>query len=123
MPSEARHLGLPMREHRYFVYIMTNCSRHPLYTGVTRSVDRRTAQHKSGFDGPTSYTARYQIDRLVYFEEFQHVRDAICREKQIKSWGRAKKIALVESVNPKWDDLSGDWQQTTQYQDPSLRSG
>jgi len=59
------------------VYIMTNCSRHPLYTGVTRSVDRRSAQHKSGFDEATSYTARYQIDRLVYFEKFQYVRDAI----------------------------------------------
>ncbi len=114
-----------MREHLYFVYIMTNCSRHPLYTGVTRSVDRRTAQHKSGFDGTTSYTARYQLDRLVYFETFQNVRDAIRREKQIKSWGRAKKIALIESVNPKWDDLSGDWQKSfsLENQDPSLRSG
>ncbi len=109
-----------MREHRYFVYIMTNCSRHPLYTGVTRSVDRRTWEHKSGFDGPTSYTARYQIDRLVYFEEFRYVRDAIRREKQIM-----KKIALIESVNPKWDDLSEDWQKSfsMENQDPSLRSG
>ena len=114
-----------MREHRYFVYIMTNCSRHPLYTGITRSVDRRSAQHKSGLDGPASYAARYQIDRLVYFEKFQYVRDAIRREKQIKSWGRAKKIALIESVNPKWDDLSGQWQEalSMQNQDPSLRSG
>jgi putative endonuclease len=114
-----------MREHRYFVYIMTNCSRHPLYTGVTRSVDRRSWEHKSGFQGPTSYTARYQIDRLVYFERFQNVRDAIHREKQIKSWSRAKKIALIESVNPKWDDLSGDWNKafSTENQDPSLRSG
>ena len=69
-----------MREHRYFVYIMTNCSRHPLYTGVTNSVDQRSAQHKSGFDGSTSYTARYQIDRLVYFEKFRYVLDAIRRE-------------------------------------------
>ena len=74
-----------MREHHYFVYIMTNCSRHPLYTGVTRSVGRRSAQRKAGFDGPTSYTARYQIDRLVYFERFQYVRDAIRREKR-GSW-------------------------------------
>ena len=114
-----------MREHRYFVYIMTNCSRHPLYTGVTRSVDRRSSQHKSGFDGSTSYTARYQIDRLVYFEKFQYVRDAIRREKQIKSWGREKKIVLIESVNPKWDDLSGAWRVSVpqEHQDPSLRSG
>jgi len=119
---------LVLREHCYFVYIMTNCSRHPLYTGVTRSVDRRSWQHKLGFDGPTSYTARYQIDRLVYFEKFQNVRDAIRREKQIKSWGRMKKIALIEAVNPKWDDLSGEWQEqfpsrTIQNRDPSLRSG
>jgi putative endonuclease len=117
-----------MREHRYFVYIMTNCSRHPLYTSVTWSVDRRTAQHKSGFDGPTSYTARYQIGRLVYFETFQFVRDAIRRENQIKSWSRAKKIALIESVNPRWEDLSQDWGKPlgmagVQNQDPSLRSG
>ena len=92
------------------MFIMTNCSRHPLYTGVTRSVDRRNREHKLAFDSPTSYTARYQIDRLVYFEKFQHVRDAIHREKQIKSWSRAKKIALIESVNPKWDDLGGEWQ-------------
>ena len=114
-----------MREHRYFVHIMTNCSRHPLYTGVTRSVDRCSAQHKSGFDGPTGYTSRYQSDRLVYFEKFQNVRAAIHREKQIKTWGRMKKIALIESVNPKWDDLSGDWRKSflAENQDPSLRSG
>src|SRR5919204_2934198 len=115
---------LRMREHRYFVYIMTNCSRHPLYTGVTNSVDRRDTQHKSGFGGPYSYTARYQIDRLVYFEKFQYVRDAIRREKQIKGWGRVKKIALIEAVNPKWDDLGGEWRKSflMQNQDASLRS-
>jgi len=106
---------------------MTNCSRHPLYTGVTRSVDQRTAQHRSAFNGFTSYTARYQIDRLAYFEKFQYVRDAIRREKQIKSWGRVKKIALIEKLNPKWDDLSGDWRvpfwPKQQNQDPSLCSG
>ncbi len=114
-----------MRERHYYVYIMTNCSRHPLYTGVTRSVGRRSTEHKSHADGESSYSARYQIDRVVYFEEFHSIVEAIGREKQIKTWGRAKKIALIERVNPRWDDLSREWGKpfTVKHQDPSLGSG
>ena len=93
-----------MREERkYFVYIMSNPSR-TLYTGLTNSLRRRVRQHKEKLiDG---FTAKYNITRLVYFESHEDVHRAIEREKQIKAWTRAKRVALIESKNPKWDDLS-----------------
>jgi putative endonuclease len=95
-------------ERRYFVYIMTNPSR-TLYTGVTNNIRRRVRQHKEKLvDG---FAARYNITRLVYYESFVDVRNAIEREKQIKAWTRAKRVALIESVNQKWDDLSREWDQ------------
>ena len=98
-----------MRERCYYVYIITNCSRHPLYTGVTNSLGNRHVQHDNPEPWEDSYTARYQLDRLAYFERFQYVKNAIAREKQVKRWSRVKKIALIESINPKWDDLSRPW--------------
>src|SRR5205085_1582922 len=98
-----------MHESCYYVYIVTNCSRHPLYTGVTNSIGNRHVQHDNPEPWEDSYTARYQLDRLVYFERFKYVNNAIDREKQIKRWSRIKKIALIESINPKWDDLSRTW--------------
>jgi len=86
-----------------FVYIVTNKSM-TLYTGMTNSLEQRTFQHKS--DTNKGFTSRYNISKLVYFEEFTDVRDAIAREKQVKGWLRRKKIALVNSMNPKWKDLS-----------------
>ena len=97
-----------MKEHTYYVYILTNATRRPLYTGVTNSVVSRTDQHKQKIV-ENSYTARYNLSRLVYFEQYQYVRDAIRREKQLKNWSRKKKIALIEAMNPKWDDLSREW--------------
>jgi putative endonuclease len=95
-------------ERRYFVYIMTNPSR-TLYTGITNSLRRRVREHKEKrADG---FTKKYNITRLAYFESFVDVRNAIEREKKIKAWTRAKRIALVESSNPKWDDLSREWDQ------------
>ena len=89
----------------YYVYIMTNHS-GTLYVGVTNDLQRRLAEHKSAlFEG---FTKRYAITRLVWFEETSDVRAAIAREKQIKGWRRAKKVALVESMNPGWRDLSVD---------------
>ncbi len=88
-----------------FVYIMSNYSR-TLYTGVTSDLRNRVGEHKDGSKG--GFTSRYNIDRLVYYEEFQDIRDAIAREKQIKGWVRAKKIALIEAFNPEWKDLSSD---------------
>ena len=95
-------------EKRYFVYIMTNPSR-TLYTGVTNSLRRRVREHKLKLT--PGFAAKYNITRLVYFESVEDIRNAIEREKEIKSWTRAKRIALVESTNPKWDDLSREWDQ------------
>ena len=90
----------------YYVYIMTNRSK-TFYTGVTNDLIRRVAEHKQ--KALPGFTQRYNIDRLAFFEETGDARDAIAREKQIKGWSRAKKIALIESINPEWKDLSEDW--------------
>ncbi len=90
----------------YYVYIMTNHS-GTLYTGVTNNLERRVYQHKQKvFEG---FTKKYNIDRLVYFEHTHDVRVAILREKEIKGWLRQKKIKLIETMNPEWNDLSKDW--------------
>jgi putative endonuclease len=91
---------------RYFVYIMTNRS-GTLYTGVTNNLTRRILEHKRNL--LPGFTSKYNLNRLAYFEEFGDVRAAIAREKQIKGWLRRKKIALVESKNPGWKDLSEGW--------------
>lgn len=98
-----------MRNHRYFAYMLTNCSRHPIYTGVTRAMQRRHNEHKNPVEEEDSYTSRYNLYRLVFAEQYKYINNAIRREKQIKRWSRKKKIALIESVNPKWDDLSREW--------------
>ena len=87
-----------------YVYIMTNRTNRVLYTGVTSDLPGRMAQHQEGTPG--SFTKRYKVRKLVYFEQFSDIRDAIAREKQIKAGSPAKKLALVESINPEWDDLS-----------------
>jgi putative endonuclease len=86
----------------YFVYMLTSLS-GTLYVGITNNVQRRSAQHSIGKSG--SFTERYRVDRLVYFETHSDVRKAIAREKQIKGWRREKKIALIKSMNPAWKDL------------------
>ncbi|HEU5013194.1 MAG TPA: GIY-YIG nuclease family protein [Roseiflexaceae bacterium] len=90
----------------YYVYIMANRSR-TLYTGVTNNLERRVYEHKHKFI--PGFTTRYNINALVFFEETPDVIAAISREKQIKGWIRAKKIALVEQFNPEWRDLSAEW--------------
>ena len=93
----------------YHVYIMSNASRM-LYTGVTSDLETRVFQHKAKLtDG---FTKRYNVHRLIYFEGFGDIRNAIAREKQIKGWLRAKKVALIESVNPEWKDLAPQWIRT-----------
>ncbi len=96
----------PPREHNYYVYIMTNRSK-TLYTGVTNNLLRRVWEHKQG-EG-SGFCTKYKLDRLVYFERFQYVGNAITREKQIKGWLRIKKITLIVAKNPAWRDLSADW--------------
>jgi len=88
----------------YFVYIMTNKEQTTLYTGVTNSLVRRVTQHRKG-ETP-GFTQRYNINRLMCYETFNDIRDAIAREKQIKGWSRDKKEALINQSNPQWDDLA-----------------
>ena len=95
-----------MTRNRYYVYIMTNDS-DTLYIGVTNDIVRRVYEHKHKL--VEGFTSKYNITQLVYYEETDDVHSAIQREKQIKGWLRKKKIALIRSVNPRWDDLSADW--------------
>ena len=89
----------------YYVYIMTNRKNSVLYTGVTNDLEVRVWQHKNNVN-PKSFTARYNINKLVYFEDYQSIVDAIHREKQIKVGSRKKKIDLINGMNPDWKDLS-----------------
>ena len=98
----------------YYAYLMTSESK-TLYTGVTDDLTRRVHEHKCKLH--PGFTAKYNIRRLVYFAESNDVQAALAREKQIKGWLRKKKVALIESVNPKRTDLSSDW-----YEDEILRS-
>jgi putative endonuclease len=94
------------REWHFWVYIMASKSRR-IYTGMTNDIQRRVAEHKAG--EVEGFTQRYKINRLVYFERFHYVGNAIEREKEIKGLDRAKRVALIESVNATWDDLSEEW--------------
>ncbi|MGA3006993.1 MAG: GIY-YIG nuclease family protein [Opitutaceae bacterium] len=98
---------MPPAHKSYWVYILTNKPHGTLYIGVTNSLDRRIWQHKTkALEG---FTKRYGLDRLVYFEEFRDVTNAIYREKELKGWLRHKKIDLIQKGNPFWRDLSEGW--------------
>jgi len=90
-----------------YVYIMTDKNNTTLYVGVTANLERRVKEHRCK-NNPKSFTARYNLDKLVYFESHQMIGDAIGREKQLKAGSRAKKIALIESINPEWLDLCNE---------------
>jgi putative endonuclease len=95
-----------MKEHEYFVYIMSSRS-GTLYIGITNGIYRRALEHERGeFEG---FASKYACKRLVYYEGFDDVYKAIGREKQLKGWTRAKKIALIQSKNPRWEDLAEKW--------------
>jgi putative endonuclease len=94
------------REKLYYVYIMASKNR-VLYVGVTGFLMARALQHKAGEIG--GFTKRYRINRLVYYEVFRYVDNAITRETEIKKWRRAKKVALIKAANPTWEDLAADW--------------
>jgi putative endonuclease len=103
----------------FYVYLMTNRSRVVLYTGITNSLVRCVWEHQNGeIEG---FTKKYKVSRLVCYENFDDARDAISREKEIKGSRRGKKNALVETLNPKWADLSPMLFQG--MRGPSLRSG
>ncbi len=93
-----------MRE--YYVYILTNKSR-TLYTGITNDLERRVCEHKNKL--VRGFTSKSNITKLVWFEEFVEVLQAIEAEKKIKGWRRAKKVELIETRNPEWMDLAEDW--------------
>jgi len=89
----------------YCVYILASKSR-ALYVGVTNDLARRLGEHHAGLGG---YTSRYGINRLVYYETTFDVTAAITREKELKTWRRAKKLTLINTANPRWQDLSEEW--------------
>ena len=101
----------------YAVYIMASLQR-VLYIGVTGKLETRVEEHKA-HTYPRSFTALYNVTRLVYVEWYDQIADAIAREKQIKGWRRSKKVALIRSINPEWADLS----RPPIPPGPSLRSG
>ena len=102
-------------EKRYYVYIMASRSL-TLYTGVTGDIYHRSLQHKEGeIEG---FTKKYHINRLVYYETFKYVNNALAREKQVKAWTRAKRLALIKTTNPAWQDLAEDWGEPTKLQIP-----
>jgi putative endonuclease len=90
-----------------YVYMMGSASRRALYTGITADLQKRIYEHKK--DLVDGFTRKYKCHRLVYFETFISIKDAIAREKEIKGWRREKKDKLVESKNPTWKDLAADW--------------
>jgi putative endonuclease len=92
-----------MRPRTYCVYLMSSLSR-TLYAGVTNDLVRRVREHREL--QPGSFTARYRVTRLVYFEEFRQINDAIAREKEIKSMSRRARVRMIEAMNPEWRDLS-----------------
>jgi putative endonuclease len=125
-PSFRKERGMS----NFYVYILASHSR-TLYIGVTNELERRVYEHKTKAE-PGSFTAKYNIDRLVYYEETTDAIVAIEREKQLKGWTRAKKIALIERMNPLWEDLSDCWydrrseestRQSRSVQDPSTSGG
>ncbi|MEZ2414811.1 GIY-YIG nuclease family protein [Muriicola sp. E247] len=93
--------------HQYYLYILSNKYNGTLYIGVTNNLERRMFEHKNKLI--EGFTKKYSLDRLVYFETFQYVNDAIQREKNMKKWKRQWKINAIEKENPNWEDLSSDW--------------
>lgn len=94
------------RNHNYYVYIMASIS-FVTYIGVTNDIIRRAEEHKDGV--VEGFSKRYQTKKLVHYEHFGDIRDAIRREKELKGWSRKKKVALIESENPRWKDLYDDF--------------
>lgn len=90
----------------YYTYILSNQRNSVFYTGITNNIVRRTYEHRQGF--AKGFTKKYKVKKLVYFEIYDDVGDAICREKLIKRWKRCLKINAIERMNPKWKDLYFD---------------
>jgi putative endonuclease len=97
---------MQQREYHFYVYILASRSR-TLYIGFTNNIRLRISQHRN--KNPGTHTAKYNIGRLVHYERFTYVLNAIAREKELKGWNRSKKAALIEQSNPTWEDLASDW--------------
>ena len=91
----------------YFVYIMANEAR-TTYIGMTNELERRVWEHRNGRSS-SSFSVQHGLEKLVYFEDFSDVHDALAREKQLKNWRRSKKVDLINAQNPRWDDLAAEW--------------
>jgi putative endonuclease len=96
-----------MKVHEYYIYILSNKANTVFYIGVTNDLQSRIAQHKQKVNN--GFAAQYKCDKLVYYEEFQWIQDAIAREKQLKAGSRQKKIDLIVGLNSSWSDLSDGW--------------
>jgi putative endonuclease len=104
--------------YEFWVYILTSRT-GTLYVGVTGDLGARVMQHK--LDSFESFTKKYKIHRLVYYESYQYVMTAIRREKQLKGWRREKKIKLIEQMNPRWQDLAENWGREMRFRGQSLK--
>ncbi|WP_333878361.1 GIY-YIG nuclease family protein [Flavobacterium sp.] len=93
---------------QYFTYVLASKKNGTLFIGVTNNIERRVEEHKNKLN-PNRFTAKYDVNLLVYYETFQYINDAIDREKQLKKWNRQWKINLIEEENKDWKDLSEDW--------------
>ncbi len=108
-----------VKEHQYFVYMVCSGS-GTLYIGMTNNVYRRALEHKRG--EVEGFASKYSCTRLVYYESFDDVHKAIGREKQLKGWAREKKIALIESKNPRWEDFAEKWGAQMAFADESIKN-
>ncbi len=96
-----------MKDHNYYVYVLTNFTKTVLYVGVTNDLVRRLSEHQQGM---SEFTAKYKCHYLVYWEHHQYINTAIEREKEIKGWRRSKKETLINDFNPQWKFLNGEIQ-------------
>jgi putative endonuclease len=94
-------------EHSYYVYILASRKNGTLYVGVMNDLARRVGEHKS--DLVAGFTKRYHVHRLVYYEKYEFIYDAMQREKRIKEWKRTWKVELIEGTNLEWKDLTEEW--------------
>jgi putative endonuclease len=94
-------------EKRFYVYLLTNWNNKVIYVGITNNLERRIYEHKNKM--AKGFTEKYNLKKLVYFEETPDVKAAIAREKEIKKWRREKKNQLVDKMNSEWKDLSLEW--------------
>lgn len=94
-------------DHQYYLYILSNKKNGTLYIGMTNDLERRIFEHKKKL--VEGFTKTYSLEKLIYFEQYQYVNDAIKREKQLKNWNRQWKIDLIEKENFNWNDIASDW--------------